>query len=107
MNLKVVQYASDLPAKSMGTTSQSSESYALNLDELQASFPELVVDMADPGLAEPGRESEQETQIIKGLKYNEMINVLIKAIQEQQAMIQTQQETIDQLQSQLSQVIQK
>ena len=66
--------------------------------ELEEVFPELVVDAVHPGETDPetGEDIGEEIKY-KGVKYLEMIPILLKAIQEQQEIIEKQGEQIEAL----------
>ena len=66
--------------------------------ELEDVFPELVIDAVHPGKADPetGEEIGEEIHY-KGVKYVEMIPILLKAIQEQQEEIEELKKMVQEL----------
>jgi hypothetical protein len=104
MKLNIVEYSNVNAPQSLSSTSSPAVSYSLTEDDMMTNFPELVVDAVQLVNSEPEKESTEPPAAIKAVKYNEMIPLLIKAIQEQQQMIESQQQTITQLKSELTQL---
>lgn len=83
--------------KSFGLQSRSQ--YGFVAQELEQIFPELVVEVVHPGNADPGSMeiAKEGVQTYKGVKYIEMIPILLKGMQEQQEEIEMLQQRIQKL----------
>ncbi|MBN1132721.1 MAG: tail fiber domain-containing protein [Bacteroidales bacterium] len=71
-----------------------SEQYGFVAQELELVFPELVVDAVHPVAEDENKDAEIH---YKGVKYVEMIPILLKAIQEQQDRIELLEQRISEL----------
>jgi hypothetical protein len=71
--------------------------YGFVAQELEEVFPELVTDEIHPGTFNDETGEESEPIQYKGVKYMEMIPILLKAIQEQQDMIEELKDKVDRL----------
>ena len=71
--------------------------YGLVAQELEKVFPELVVDAIHPSVEEMRGEKGGEEIHYKGVKYIELIPILIQAVQEQQKTIEELTKRIEQL----------
>ncbi|MBE9509473.1 MAG: tail fiber domain-containing protein, partial [Bacteroidetes bacterium] len=96
LNAKSYTHSTDSKYKHMNLT--KGNHYGLIAQELEQVFPELVIDAVHPG------EQDEETgEFIgeeihyKGVKYMELIPILVQAIQEQQQMIENLQQEIENL----------
>jgi hypothetical protein len=83
-------------AKSIGLEEKSQ--YGFVAQELEEIFPELVVDVVHPGAIKPVENKvTDEPQTYKGVKYMEMIPILLKGLQEQQEEIELLKSRIEEL----------
>ena len=73
--------------------------YGFVAQELENVFPELVVDSYIPCLDQVACESRSELVNYKGVKYLEMIPILVQAIKEQQGVIEMLLSEVSQLKS--------
>ena len=81
---------------------QSRAQYGFVAQELEQIFPELVVEVVHPGNSDPNSkisEDNQEVQTYKGVKYIEMIPILLKGMQEQQEEIELLKQRIQEMES--------
>ncbi len=78
---------------------QSRSQYGFVAQELEQIFPELVVEVVHPGNSDPksNEKGKQEIQTYKGVKYIEMIPILLKGMQEQQEEIEILKQRIQEL----------
>lgn len=84
-----------LPAEKIGLIAQ----------DLEAVFPDLVTDISHPAMDEKGHiDKKTPPSKYKGVNYDGLIPVLIKAVQEQQAQIQAQNSKIEGLQMEVQQL---
>ncbi len=67
--------------------------------ELEKVFPELVVEVTYPNEISIGNQSENPISSFKGVKYMEMIPILLKGMQEQQQEIELLKQRIVELES--------
>jgi hypothetical protein len=65
----------------------SGNHYGLIAQELEKVFPELVIDAVHPSAKENRGERGEEEIHYKGVKYMELVPILIQAVKEQQEMI--------------------
>ena len=70
--------------------------YGILAQELEKIFPEMV-NTSDHEIPKEGQEASDEKIEIKSVNYIQLIPITIKAIQEQQAIIEDQQKQIDEL----------
>lgn len=79
---------------------EAKSQYGFIAQELELVFPELVVDVVqprNPGLPDQEDEIQNEMETYKGVKYMEMIPILLKGIQEQQEEIELLKQRIAEL----------
>ena len=96
---RMYDYRSGTEFSSMSLS--SGKHYGFVAQELEEVFPELVVDVVHPG-DDPANKVRGPEIHYKGVKYMEMVPILVKAIQEQQQMIDKQQKEIDELKALIS-----
>jgi hypothetical protein len=72
--------------------------YGIMAQNLEKVFPEMVMD-SEHELLDKNGEPTEETINIKGVNYDQLIPVTVKAIQEQQEIIENQNKVIDELTS--------
>ncbi len=86
--------------KSFGLTAKSQ--YGFVAQEIEEIFPELVVEVHHPTMKEPGSKDhvEKQQETYKGVKYLEMIPLLLKGMQEQQAEIEALRAEVEALKNQ-------
>jgi len=89
------RYRSEGMAKNFSLPDQAQ--YGFVAQELEEVFPELVVEVNQPLRSMPGEEAKEDVQSYKGVKYMEMIPVLLRAIQEQQEEIDMLKQRIEEL----------
>ncbi|MEX0981596.1 MAG: tail fiber domain-containing protein [Bacteroidales bacterium] len=86
-------------AKSVGLEEKSQ--YGFVAQELEKIFPELVVEVVHPKTDDPGQaKASGNPQTYKGIKYLEMIPILLKGLQEQQEEIEMLRSRIEVLEGQ-------
>ncbi|MFZ5941834.1 MAG: tail fiber domain-containing protein [Bacteroidota bacterium] len=84
-------------AASKGYSLPDVPQYGFIAQELELVFPELVVEVRQPAGPGPDGRAEETDLSYKGVKYMEMIPVLLKAIQEQQEEIEQLRQRITEL----------
>ncbi len=94
MSLKPISYAWKNENLRLGT----GINYGFSAQELSSTLPDLVIHSQTPVDKETGKLTAEYPDTY-GVKYAELTPVLVKAIQEQQAMIETLQQRIQQLEA--------
>ena len=78
--------------------------YGMVAQELEQVFPELVVEGVHPGDIDPETGEVGEPILYKGVKYVDMIPLLVQSIQEQQLIIEEKEQRIISLEERLSNI---
>jgi len=94
MSLKPISYAWKSESLRLGTGTN----YGFRAQELNATLPDVVIHSQTPTDKETGKLTAEYSDTY-GVKYAELTPVLVKAIQEQQLMIQQLQQRIQQLEA--------
>jgi hypothetical protein len=85
-----------------GMNFDSQKQYGLIAQDVEQVLPELVGETYKPSRYDSASQTLYPAVTYKNLNYNALFGIMIQAMQEQQAQIQSQNNRIDSLQSQLS-----